>query len=143
MLPLVIDDTAAIPERPAFGQHPGREALGPFAILPADDIAMAIAKNRDQRRVLDPLGHKKRAAGLGMGHHPALETHPGQVRDNLVIKIILQRLRPVRILAFGRDRNALCQNPAKGPGIEQIGGLRDGGGTGHALNSWISSSHAE
>ena len=63
VLTLVVGRAPPVPAASVRRNLPWRAARGPLAVVPRDDVAVAVDQHRRQRRILDPLGeeHRRRA----------------------------------------------------------------------------------
>ena len=103
MLGLVVGSATAI-EPVAFFHHLERgEAFAPLGFLGADDIAVAIAQNRWQSRILDAFGdHDRGSIFLRVVEDCAGETQAFQHRLHLVGEIGHEMRLAARVLTLGR-----------------------------------------
>jgi hypothetical protein len=106
VLALVVDDTAPVIAALLLGQAPGREARFPARIEPADDVAVAVAEDRPQGRVLDPLGIQERPLRTRLRERPAFEAKLLQRGFDFTFKLARKLGRTLRILAFRRNCHA-------------------------------------
>src|SRR5690606_32690686 len=85
VLALVVSGAAAVEPIALSRRDPRSLALGPLVVQPADDVAVAVAKDGRQARVLYARGQQHWALALdGVGIDAAREAHPRQSRLHLV-----------------------------------------------------------
>ena len=75
VLALVVGNAASVPATVLFGEIPGAGAFFPFLVKPANDIAVAVAKNRGQMAALNALGEEKGRQCFRVCHQFAGKAH--------------------------------------------------------------------
>jgi hypothetical protein len=113
-----------LPSRSARTQ--GGEPHGLSPVEPVKDVAMGVAEHRDRVRALDPLGIEERSARpCRLVHDGAGQAHALEGRAKLRLQIALELGRPLRVLTFGRDRNATGEVALERAGGEAIESCSD------------------
>ena len=107
MLALVVGGAAAVEPVALALQLPGIEPRLPARVLAADHVAVAVGKNRDERRVFDALGDQERAVlGRRVVEDPAAEAQALEAGLHLAGEIAREVGGALRILALGGNRHA-------------------------------------
>jgi hypothetical protein len=129
VLAFVVRDATTVPAALALGHEPGREPVVPSIVETADDVPVPVTEHRRPRRVLDALGEEKRPVALAEG--PAAETERLESRRQLMLDVAPQLRHPVRVLAFGRQRDATREVRVQTSMVEIGRGSRESVCSGH------------
>jgi hypothetical protein len=132
VLSLVVGGAAPVPAFALGHQGPRRKPFAPMGVLPADDVAMAVAQDRREGRVFDAARDEERAAGRHrIGDLLANEAQRLERGRELFAQVGAERGRGCAGVAFGAERDAAFQIGKEATVVEGRDGSGEGVGTGH------------
>src|ERR1051326_344912 len=105
VLALIVGGAAAVDTVALDCDVPGRQPAPPQIVETTYRVAVAIQQYREQARIFDALGDKRRRT-LRIVHDPAAKAEPSQRRGDLIRPIRTQRAGALRLLAARRDGDA-------------------------------------
>src|SRR5690606_38622084 len=132
VLALVVSGAAAVEPIALSRRDPRPLALGPLVVEPADDVAVAVAENGRQARVLDSRGQQHWALPLDrVGIDAAREAHARQGRLHFLAQIGFElRQAGWQELTFRPIGNSAGKIGLEGAAVDVLPSARDGAHSG-------------
>jgi len=127
VLALIVDDPAPVPFVVALGELERIEVVDPAPFHAEHRVAMAVAEDGHERRILDALGDQERPLRALDLDDLAGEPQALELGRHELSHIVVELLSARRILALGRKCDTAREHLLERARIEGFTGIGDGG----------------